>query len=110
MRIDVTFSQTDMGFRPVFDTGVQLPDSGNGVAFIPMVSQEGILSWTNNGGLPNPAPVNIKGKDGVNGKNGIDGQDGYTPVKGKDYWTTVDVAQMIAEVVDALPVYSGEVV
>lgn len=36
----------------------------DGVTFTPSVSEEGILSWTNNGNLPNPDPVNIKGKDG----------------------------------------------
>lgn len=33
----------------------------DGVTFTPSVSQEGIISWTNNGGLSNPDPINIKG-------------------------------------------------
>lgn len=36
----------------------------NGATFTPNVSSEGVLSWTNNGGLPNPTPVNIKGENG----------------------------------------------
>lgn len=36
----------------------------NGVTFTPSVSEDGTLSWTNDGGLENPAPVNIKGADG----------------------------------------------
>ncbi len=36
----------------------------NGVTFTPSVSDDGTLSWTNDGGLENPAPVNIKGADG----------------------------------------------
>lgn len=36
----------------------------DGTTFYPHVSAEGILSWTNDGGKPNPAPVNIKGADG----------------------------------------------
>lgn len=36
----------------------------DGVTFYPHVSAEGVLSWTNDGGKPNPAPVNIKGADG----------------------------------------------
>lgn len=36
----------------------------NGVTFTPAVSDDGVLSWTNDGGLSNPEPVNIKGKDG----------------------------------------------
>lgn len=91
MRIDVTFAQNDMALRPAFDTMIQIP-GGGGIVFVPEISEEGILSWTNNGDLPNPAPTRVKGKDGytpVKGKDyfdGTDGKDGYTPVKGKDYF------------------------
>jgi len=36
-------------------------DGEDGVTFTPVVSGKGDLSWTNNGGLPNPTPVNILG-------------------------------------------------
>lgn len=36
------------------------------------------------------------------------GKDGYTPVRGEDYWTTADKAEMVAAVLAALPVYGGE--
>lgn len=36
----------------------------DGTTFTPSVSSNGTLSWTNNGGLPNPAPVNIQGPAG----------------------------------------------
>ena len=39
----------------------------NGTTFTPAVSQDGILSWTNDGGLANPDEVSIKGADGKNG-------------------------------------------
>lgn len=48
-------------------------DGANGTTFTPSVSSSGVLSWTNNGGLSNPAAVNIKGKDGKDGTNGTDG-------------------------------------
>lgn len=48
--------------------------------FIPFVNN-GTLSWTNEAGLPNPAPVNIKGEQGIPGNDGIDGIDG---TDGKD--------------------------
>lgn len=35
-----------------------------GYTYTPHVTNEGILYWTNNGKLPNPKPVNIKGRDG----------------------------------------------
>lgn len=49
--------------------------------FIPSVSNNGIISWTNDVGLPNPPPVNIKGPQGENGQDGKDGKDGpyFTP-------------------------------
>jgi len=33
-----------------------------GAVFVPELDDTGILSWTNDGGLPNPAPRNIQGK------------------------------------------------
>lgn len=36
----------------------------DGATFTPSVSADGIISWTNDRDLPNPEPVNIKGKDG----------------------------------------------
>ena len=35
-----------------------------GYTFEPHVTTDGILYWSNNGNLPNPLPVNIKGRDG----------------------------------------------
>lgn len=61
----------------------------NGATFYPSVSNVGVISWTNNKGLDNPTPVNIKGKDGANGKDGVNGKDGYTPIKGVDYFDGV---------------------
>ena len=38
----------------------------------------------------------------------FDGADGHTPVKGTDYWTASDKAEIVAEVTAALPKYGGE--
>ncbi len=38
-----------------------------GTTFTPAVSEDGVLSWTNDGGKPNPEPVNIKGPQGEDG-------------------------------------------
>lgn len=40
------------------------PSGENGTTFTPSVSEDGVLSWTNDGDLPNPDPVNIKGPAG----------------------------------------------
>lgn len=54
-----------------------------------------------------PGSPGANGKDGTDGK---DGADGYTPVKGKDYWTDADKAEMVNATIAALPVYNGEII
>ncbi len=72
----------------------------NGATFTPTVSPEGVLSWSNDKGLANPPPVNIKGSKGDPGK---------TPVKGVDYWTEQDKQEMIQGVLQMLPKWNGGV-
>ena len=45
----------------------------DGATFIPSVSENGDLSWSNNKGYNNPQTVNIKGKNGADGKDGKTG-------------------------------------
>ena len=66
----------------------------DGVTFTPSVSQEGIISWTNNGGLLNPTPINIKGDKGDKGDKGEKGERGNV---------SSDTINSIV-VVDSLPV------
>lgn len=47
-----------------------------GPVYIPSVDSDGNLTWTNNGGLINPEPINIKGPAGADGAQGIDGKEG----------------------------------
>lgn len=44
----------------------------NGVTFVPSVTADGTMSWTNNGGMTNPEPVNLRGPAGKDGTNGKD--------------------------------------
>lgn len=53
----------------------------NGATFFPSVSDDGLLSWTNDKGLVNPESVNIKGPQGPQGPQGLTGADGKA---GKD--------------------------
>lgn len=39
-----------------------------------------------------------------------DGTPGYTPVRGTDYWTEADKAEIVEDVISRLPIYNGEVV
>ena len=41
---------------------------------------------------------------------GPKGDDGVTPVKGTDYFTEADKAEIVSAVIAALPVYAGEVI
>lgn len=203
--INVPFSESGGQFNTNFGETSVIQDGQNGATFYPDVSADGTISWTNDRGLPNPNPVNIKGekgdkgdkgerglqgvqgvqgergaegakgdkgdkgdrgeqgiqglkgetgeqgekgtdgtsathrwsgttlyitsasgtssanlkgekgdpgtngKDGTNGTNGKDGVDGYTPVKGKDYFTETDKAEIVSSVIEALPVYDGSV-
>ena len=79
--IDAANAETGKGDTDL-TTAVQslISESGAAATFTPSVSEDGTLSWTNNKGLTNPEPVNIKGPQGPAGN------DGYTPVKGVDYF------------------------
>lgn len=54
----------------------QMGEAKRGFTFTPSVSEEGIISWENDGELENPAPVNIKGPQGEIGPQGIQGIQG----------------------------------
>lgn len=93
----------------------------DGATFIPSVSADGVISWTNDKELPNPEPVNIKGGKGDPGENGKDGADGQPGAEGKSAYkyavvggytgTEADFAAKMAEeipAVDATLTKSGQ--
>ena len=55
----------------------------------------------------NGSDVGLKGDKGADGTNGKDGTDGKTPVKGTDYWTAADKAEIVADTLAALPTWTG---
>ena len=66
---------------------VKMPQSvggRDGVTFTPSVSEDGDLSWTNDGGLANPQTVNLKGPKGDTGAKGEPGEKGADGAPGKD--------------------------
>jgi hypothetical protein len=81
---------------------------GGGATFTPSVDEEGNLSWSNDGGLPNPATVNIKGEKGDPGEKGEKGEQGAqgepgTPGKdGKDGAATAEEVLAAMPTVDAI--------
>lgn len=67
------------------------------------VDAHGFLQIT----LSNGDTINAGCVVGADGNNGQDGSDGYTPVKGTDYWTAADKAEMVSDVLSALPTWTG---
>lgn len=59
-----------------------------GTTFTPSVSAAGVISWTNDGGLENPTPVNIKGPQGETGAKGETGAQGPQGEPGTDATVT----------------------
>ena len=91
--------------------------SENVNVFTPSVSSDGVLSWTNKAGLPNPASVNIKGAkgdkgdtgaQGIQGVKGDTGEQGLQGVKGDKGDTGEQGLQGIAATIRIGSVYTGE--
>ena len=67
----------------------------DGVTFTPSVSVDGVISWTNDGGLVNPTPINIKGQTGDNVEFRTDG--GYVqwkPTTGSTWTNLIAIADL----------------
>ena len=80
--------------------GANGTDGKDGTTFTPSVSAAGDLSWTNDGGKANPAPVNIKGPQGETGPQGPTGATGPQGAPGADYTLTdADKTKIAAEVI-----------
>lgn len=54
-------------------------------------------------GKPSRGATGAQGPKGDTGDTGPQGPKGHTPVKGTDYWTAADKAEMVADVLAALP-------
>ena len=71
---NISFGVDENGFNVSFSVDdiqyVPGPQGPPGPYFIPSVSPEGMISWTNTGGLPNPESRNIRGPQGEKGEDG----------------------------------------
>lgn len=80
--LDATYAYTSLARTSIRGaTGGAGAVGANGVTFTPSVDANGNLSWSNDGGLTNPATVNIKGPAGNDGKDGAS-----ESVAVPDYW------------------------
>ena len=88
-------------------------DQGNGVELLGSYGSYEDLVAAHPSAQPGTACV-VAGElwvftDGVWVNAGVlQGVKGDTPVKGVDYWTEADLAQMVQQTMEALPVYAGE--
>ena len=81
-------SKVDIGLKAqktssdVDSSGAVFLKGEDGATFIPEVSEEGVLSWTNDKSLENPEPVSIKGPVGPAGAQGQKGETGPQGIQG----------------------------
>ena len=79
MKANVKYTGLDVANRIRFDAEASVKQ---GATFTPTITQEGVLSWSNNGGLENPLTVNLRGPQGERGEQGEQGVQGIQGVKG----------------------------
>lgn len=84
----------------------------DGATFFPEVSEEGIISWTNNGGFKNPDPVDIRGKDGEEGFSPIITEEdigtGYRiTIQDKEGEDTFDLLHGFSPIISENPTETG---
>jgi hypothetical protein len=94
------------------DGSPMIPKPDKETAYLVPQDNEGILyaSWVYVNGAWKFVEMLTVTLDETEGGKGEPGKDGYTPVKGKDYFTDADKAEMINAVKAALPIYAGEVI
>lgn len=80
--MDVGLNEGDQAFGVDFGEFADTQGGQGGATFYPSVSDSGVISWTNDKGLPNPSPVNIKGPQGERGMQGERGAQGPTGAQG----------------------------
>ena len=82
---------------------------GGGSASIAMRVDGGYIQYSTDNGktwVNLIAEADLKGDPGAPGAPGKDGVDGHTPVKGTDYWTASDKAEVVAEAAAAIDLTS----
>lgn len=79
MKANVKYTGLDVANRIRFDAEATFKQ---GATFTPTITPEGVLSWSNNGGLENPPTVNLRGPQGERGEQGKQGVQGIQGVKG----------------------------
>lgn len=85
----------------------------DGTTFTPSVSAAGVISWTNDGGLENPASVSIKGAAGAKGDKGDRGEPGAPGKSAYEIYTenggTLTSEQWLASLARIRPEFANDI-
>ena len=105
---DQTFNASFVETQAVIDTNISKPTGENGLSAYEIAVANGFegteAEWL--ASLVGPqGPAGPKGDTGETGAQGIQGKpgnDGYTPIRGTDYWTDNDIAEIKGYVEEAI--------
>ena len=108
---DINYDNNNTVYQLMSQWSVDLESVGNALTTLEEKSHTHANKSTldklsvSNGKLQyNGSDVGLKGDKG---DKGDPGSDGYTPVKGTDYWTAADKAEIVADTLAALPTWTG---
>lgn len=105
-----TFSENDLTLKANVTVGIKGDKGDDGIT--PHIGENG--NWyigDTDTGVKAQGEKGEKGDTGAKGDKGEQGQngaDGYTPIKGTDYWTEADKAEIVADVLAEIPVVGSE--
>lgn len=105
---DAQFMEAKTTIDPNLKENEQTGQTGNGMSAYQIAVKHGFVGtekeWLDSlVGPPGPSgPQGEKGDPGEPGKNGTNGENGYTPVRGTDYWTPDDIAEIKSYVDEAI--------
>lgn len=94
----ITAERTGSKQTTVYADGVRIAEILDGYD-----GDDGISPVANVEKSGNTATITITDKTRTTTATVTDGTDGHTPVKGTDYWTAQDKAEIVQDVLDALP-------
>lgn len=108
---DINYDNDNTVYELMSQWSVDLETVGNALTTLEEKSHTHANKYTldllsdSNGKLQyNGSDVGLKGDKG---DTGAAGADGYTPVKGTDYWTAADKAEIVNDTLAALPKWTG---
>lgn len=91
-----------VGISTIKQTTTSAADGGSNVFTVTLTNGQTATFTVKNGSKGSAGTNGKDGSDGSPGADGKDGEDGYTPVRGTDYWTDADRAEIKSYVDEAI--------